>query len=684
MPNINLTIQGKQAIGDGTKIVCMNSDYVVWVDMRDCQTLIDLPVKKLVVKYGVEYRESPITATTNNSGQTLYSALLPAIPRHSSVSLGVIGKEHDDYKEEPTYASKPVIFECDKSIMSGAAILQRNQVLVSKDISENGIYRAVEHGGDGFYEVDVHVASKIEESRTVDLDMANGNQVITPSGTNRTMQEVTINKPMNLIPENIRKDIVIGGVVGAYEKKLNEKEITDNGEYTATDDGLDGYSKIHVNVVPEPPTTEEKTVEPSSIDQEVTPSEGVDYLSKVTVKAITAPYVIPEGEVEFNDNGTYPVAGKASVKVAVPAVAPNLQEKTVTPSTDAQTVTPDSGKDGLSAVVVEAIQTEEKTAYSNGEVIPASGKYLSKVIVDVNPPLQEKTVDESGEVTPDEGYYGLSKVIVEVPESGGTKAVLIEKTVTDNGTYNASDDGADGYYSIIVDVPNSGGGSANPVLQEKSVTKNGEVTPDTGFDGLSKVMVNVPQTICNGDGIHINPVEELPETGEEGVVYKCGDSFYQWVTEFTDIITFDNGVVASMIDEFRDYGYTCELYYVKTKPTENIIISDFITGFLAMYFVEDENDVFVYDGIEWQTLGATGVITDISEATEDGMYVLVITGFKEYLAPVGSIRITKNGQYDVSDKAYVSVSMALPLVVGTVSDLPEDAADGTLAIVLEG
>lgn len=39
--------------------------------------------------------------------------------------------------------------------------------------------------------------------------------------------------------------------------------------------------------------------------------------------------------------------------------------------------------------------------------------------------------------------------------SGGGEAVLISKTITENGTYNASADSADGYKKVTVNVPNT-------------------------------------------------------------------------------------------------------------------------------------------------------------------------------------------------------------------------------------
>lgn len=95
--------------------------------------------------------------------------------------------------------------------------------------------------------------------------------------------------------------------------------------------------------------------------------------------------------------------------------------------------------------------------------------------------FQSKTVIPTTEqqiVRADIGYDGLEQVTVE-------KINLSNKTITENGTYNAETDNLNGYSSVEVNV--------QPTLQEKSITitENGttEVIADSGYDGLSKVSV---------------------------------------------------------------------------------------------------------------------------------------------------------------------------------------------------
>lgn len=54
------------------------------------------------------------------------------------------------------------------------------------------------------------------EELTVELSMLSGNQVILPT-SGKVMRKVTVQKPATLLPENIKKDVVIGGVTGTLE-----------------------------------------------------------------------------------------------------------------------------------------------------------------------------------------------------------------------------------------------------------------------------------------------------------------------------------------------------------------------------------------------------------------------------------------------------------------------------------
>ena len=244
MPVINLEIQGKQAVGDGTKIVCMNGDYKVRIKCNNCDTFDELPVKKLILKTGFDYHESPITSVTENS-KTYLQADLPIIDYTKSIELGVYGKETED--GEPKFTSQPAVFECVKSVLCGAVVLKKDPTLDSLTVRENGTYIAADSNVDGFHEVTVDVPGTPSEVRNVELSMAGGSQLIEPSTNDRLMSQVVVAKPIALTPSNIRAGISIGGVVGTYDKILTDTEIYADGEYTPPA-GYDGFSKVKVNV----------------------------------------------------------------------------------------------------------------------------------------------------------------------------------------------------------------------------------------------------------------------------------------------------------------------------------------------------------------------------------------------------------------------------------------------------
>ena len=153
-------------------------------------------------------------------------------------------------------------------------------------ITENGVVDV-----SGKANANVDVPSKEEETKTVDLNMASGNQTITPT-SGKTLSSVVVKKPATMLPENIKKDVNIGGVTGTLE-------IGGGGELNIAygDTAPEDTSKLWV-----------KTAEPDSV--EISPDFG--YGEAVQTTGIKSGF--PTSNITCEDGDYLYVAVGSTVK----------------------------------------------------------------------------------------------------------------------------------------------------------------------------------------------------------------------------------------------------------------------------------------------------------------------------------------------------------------------------------
>lgn len=176
------------------------------------------------------------------------------------------------------------------------------------------------------------------------------------------------------------------------------------------------------------------------------------YDSTLTKDQIQAALVAVHGLIDNSNNGkiVYVHNGKLAAKSARDFnPGGEMQSKTVTPSATQQVVTPDTGYDGLSQVIVNGDADLVAGNIKNGvDIFCVTGSYSGGG----SPVLQAKTATQNGVVLPDSGYDGLSQVTVNV--SGGGDVILLTRaawealTTAQKQAYGlvAIQDAATGFY----------------------------------------------------------------------------------------------------------------------------------------------------------------------------------------------------------------------------------------------
>lgn len=184
----------------------------------------------------------------------------------------------------------------------------------------------------------------------------------------------------------------------------------------------------------------------ANLDDCVTAVDGIASNGAVskTLDATTKSYTVPKGYHDGNGkvqivgeekivsaNGTYtPASGKVLTKVTVAVEnSPTLQEKSVTPTKSAQTVTPDSGYDDLSKVSVGAIPANY--ADVDGVTAAAGDVLASKIFVNAKGVETAGTMQDNGAVSA--SIDGLSTTSYTIPagkHSGTGKVTLTDAIET--------------------------------------------------------------------------------------------------------------------------------------------------------------------------------------------------------------------------------------------------------------
>lgn len=181
--------------------------------------------------------------------------------------------------------------------------------------------------------------------------------------------------------------------------------------------------------------------------------------------------------------------------------------------------------------------------------------------------LVNKTVSANGTYLPSaDNADGYKKVVVNVPVPTPT---LITKTITANGTYAASDDNADGYSSVTVDVQGSGGSIPGvSFIQQITLSENTravQLEVPSGYDWVylfvngAFAQENWVYTDINGSSIGAySPKISTIRLGWSFAITADGVKLYCFVPNATGSVSMSSTSATLPFNTIRVRGYSAD------------------------------------------------------------------------------------------------------------------------------
>lgn len=318
---------------------------------------------------------------------------------------------------------------------------------------------------------------------------------------------------------------------------------------------------------------------------------------------------------------------------------------------------------------------ETITADSGGGDIDAMS---ATVLLD----LSDDTVDAAHLISGYTAHNSMGQQITGTASPG--TAVLGEKTITANGTYNASADSLDGYSSVTVNVPT---GTTPTGTKTISISSNGTTTEDVTNYASAEITVNVPtgtartsaDLTASGATVTV-PSGLYAEAASKSVASGSAATPATTITANPSISVSASGLITATASASQSVTPSVSAGYVSSGTAGTVSVSGSNTQQLTT-----------------QAAATITPTTSSQTAVAAGRYttgaVTVAAIPSEYIVPSGTKSITENGT-GIDVTAYASVDVTVPSSGGMNVQMYNDydyststsytATDVTLTVAVSG